>query len=149
MRLNAKYPYFTRLGKETKTGERGFTLLETTIAVVVMMVAALAAASLFLYSINYNSGSNDRALAIAVAQQRLEQYRSVNFFDASLNATAGTTTTVTSGGRSYSVLTTIVNTSTTLKTITIRVTPQGASDAWARTPVILATQRASPITGTY
>jgi Tfp pilus assembly protein PilV len=108
--------------------ERGFTLLETSIAMVIMMVSVLASASLFAYSIKNNSGANDRELAMAVAQQQMEQLRSVAFTDSSLSATTGATTTVTRAGRSYTVLKIITDSNTinglpTLKTITTRVTP--------------------------
>src|SRR5919106_1721848 len=83
----------------------GFTLIETTIAILILMVTGLGLASLFTYSINYNSGGNDRAIAVSIAQQQLEQLRSVSFTDASLNTT-GTSGTVlspnvVSNGRSY------------------------------------------------
>ena len=86
--------------------ERGFTLIETSIAMVVMMVAGLAVSSLFVFSMQNNVGGNERALAMAVAQQQLEQLRSVTFADATLNV--GTTnSTVTSGGHDYAVVKTI------------------------------------------
>src|SRR5437762_968764 len=55
--------------------ELGFTLIETSIAMVIMMVAGLGVISLFTYSIGYNSGGNDRAVAISIAQQQIEQLR--------------------------------------------------------------------------
>src|ERR1044072_2771080 len=83
-------------------GESGFTLIETSIAMVVMMVAALACSSLFIFSINNNVGGSERALSMAVAQQQLEQIRSVDYEDSTLNA--GTTNlTVNTGGRTYNV----------------------------------------------
>ena len=48
--------------------ELGFTLIETSIAMVIMMVAGLGVISLFTYSIGYNSGGNDRAVAISIAE---------------------------------------------------------------------------------
>ncbi len=130
-------------------GERGFTLIETMIALVIMMVVGLGIASLFAYSINYNSGAADRTVAIAVAQQQLERLRNSPFTDASLTATTGTTSTVQSIGRSYTIQTIIVDTSTTLKTITVQVTPQGAGPEWGRNPVTAITQRAAPVLGPY
>src|SRR5829696_8429621 len=88
--------------KKTANGEGGFTLIETSISMVVMMVAALACSSLFVFSMQNNVGGSERALSMAVAQQQLEQIRSVSYEDATL--TAGTTNlTVTSGGRDYTV----------------------------------------------
>ena len=56
--------------------EQGFTLIETTVAMLIMMIAGLGVVSLFVYSIGYNSGGNDRAVAISLAQQQVEQFLS-------------------------------------------------------------------------
>lgn len=63
----------------TASGARGFTLLETTIAMVVMMVVGLGASSLFLYSVRSNSGGESRSQALAIAQERLEQLRALPY----------------------------------------------------------------------
>jgi Tfp pilus assembly protein PilV len=112
-------------------GESGFTIIETSIAMVIMMVAALASASLFAYAIGNNSSANDRELAMAVAQQQLEQLRNSTFTDTSLNEVVANTTTLVRAGRSYAVVKTITNSNTingqpTLKTITVWVTPAGS-----------------------
>src|SRR6185295_19953176 len=87
---------------KTANGQGGFTLIETCIAMVVMMVGALACCSLFVFSIQNNVGGSERALSMAVAQQQLEQIRSVKYEDSTLNA--GTTNvTVNTGGRTYNV----------------------------------------------
>ena len=127
--------------------QRGFTIMETSIALVIMMIAVLGAISVFAYAINNNQGASDRELAMAVAQQQMEQLRNAAFTDSSLTATppSGVTTTVTSAGRGYTVIKTIidlnsVNGGSTLKTITIQVTPLGGS---ALGSVSLRTQRAT------
>jgi Tfp pilus assembly protein PilV len=132
--------------------ESGFTIVETAIAMVIMMIAALASVSLFAYSIKYNSGATDRELAMAVAQKQMEQLRNATFLDPSLDATvtAGVTSTVTSANRNYTVVKQITNSnlvdgSPTMKIITITVTPTG-------TPlgsVTLRTLRSATITGPY
>lgn len=134
--------------------EGGFTLIEACIALLVMMVVGLAVASLFVYAVNYNSGANDRAMALALAQQRIEVLRGRSFFHADLGATAGTEEVVAvpvGGGvsRSYTVVKTIVNDTSSIKTITITVTPRGAAADWAATPVSLMTRRTSTGTGAY
>jgi Tfp pilus assembly protein PilV len=128
---------------EGKNNERGFTLIETCIALIVMMVAALAAASLFLYAVNYNSGANDRAVALAIAQQRMEKLRKASFDDVVSSSEAD----VESANRHFSVDTTV--TGTTLKSITVTVTPKGVGAAWVNNPVIVISQRSTPSTGTY
>ena len=60
---------------KSTNGERGFTLIETTIASLVMLVGALACSSLFVFSVQNNIGGSERALAMAVAQQQLEKKR--------------------------------------------------------------------------
>src|ERR1700752_3351617 len=124
--------------KKHSDSQAGFTLLETTVAMVLMAVVGLGIAGLFAYAANNTSNAADREMASAVAQQQMEQLRSVAFTDSSLAATSssGTTTTVTRLGRGYSVNTVIadsvvVSSSATLKTITIKVTPQSASASWS------------------
>jgi type II secretory pathway pseudopilin PulG len=135
--------------------ERGFTLIETTIAMMIMMVAGLGVVSLFTYSISYNSGGNDRAVAISIAQQQIEQLRSVQFTDSILNVSAATVLTpdTVSNGRTYRVTRTVtgsnndINGNPTLKTITIRVDP--TSPGWGGFPVILRTMRSATTKGTH
>ena len=140
---------------QRSTTERGFTLIETSIALVILMVAGLGVASLFTYSIRYNSGGNDRALAMSIAQQQIEQFRSVAFTDPILAVSAATVLSpaTVSNGRTYQVTKTVtgsnndVNGNPTLKTITIRVDP--LSSGWAGVGVTLRTARSSTTTGTH
>jgi type II secretory pathway pseudopilin PulG len=135
--------------------EQGFTLIETTIAMMIMMVAGLGVLSLFTYSIGYNSGGNDRAVAISIAQQHIEQLRSVKFTDSILNVSTATVLTpdTVSNGRTYRVTRTVAGSNNdaggnpTLKTITIRVDPTSAG--WAGLPVILQTIRSANSKGTH
>ena len=131
--------------------QKGFTLLETAVAMVVMMVGGLGIAAVFSYAVKNNNGSRDRAIALAVAQQELERLRSFQFNEAALNATPTLVTpvTVTNGGRSFSLRTTIVNTTPTLKTIQVRVTPLGNPDAWASRSVQISMQRSAFTLGAY
>jgi type II secretory pathway pseudopilin PulG len=137
----------------------GFTLLETMIALVLMMIAALGAASVFSYSINYNSGGSDRLVALALAQEQLERIRSGQF-----NST--TTDTILAGGvdvrgglirngKRYVLTTTIdddpttpapdIIVATSLKRITVTVAPENVSQGWSLNSgarITLITQRA-------
>ena len=140
--------------KATQEGQRGFTLVETSIASFVMLVGALAVSTLFLYSTQNNIGGGERALAMAVAQQQMEQIRSVTFEDATLNA--GTrTATVRNGGRNYAVRTVVANETNAngsakqLKRITIRVTPQTGGPTWMDTPVELVSLRSTLAIGSF
>lgn len=157
--------------KQGNSSERGFTLVETTIALVVMMIVGLGAASLFFFAASNSMGANDRDLAMAVAQKRMEWLRSMPLDEATRTTAYGypngglkATTqpvveTTTNGGRPYQVTTTITdmdtdteNTATsnalppTLKIITIRVTPLGAGPGYNRIETVfgsvtLTTQR--------
>jgi len=133
--------------------EQGFTLLETTIALLIMMIGALAMGSLFVLATNYNSDANDRALALALAQQQMEVLRKTPSTDATLNP-GSTTTTLTSANRQYTVVTNICATSdcggsASLKIITIQVSPQAGTRDWVRGPVTVVSQRAVPVLGAH
>ena len=122
--------------REESTNEAGFSILETTISLVLMAIVGLGTASAFYYSFRATDSAGNRELAMAVAQQQMEQFRTVEISDASLAATAGTSTTVTSSGRDYTVLKTVVDSNVingepTVKTITIRVTPSSDAASWA------------------
>ena len=135
--------------------ERGFTLIETSIAMVVMMVAGLAVSSLFVFSMQNNVGGNERALAMAVAQQQMEQLRSVSFEDATM-AVGTTNATVRSADRNYTVVKIITaetnanGSSKQLRRISITVTPAGGAHAtWTRTPVTVVSLRSTLSPGNF
>ena len=164
MRMRSRTP-------AARSGERGFTLAETAIAMLIMMIASVSVVSLFAYAIKYNAGAKDRELSMAVAQKRVEWLRSIPF-DASTRAVAyhypdtanpvggglaatsnsGVTETATVAGRNYSVVTTIKNdggvadANSVSKTITVKVTPVGADTALGQ--VTLLTRRATQVKGT-
>ena len=139
---------------KTSKGQQGFTLMETCIAMVVMLVGALGVASLFVFSTQNNIGGAERALAMAVAQQQLEQIRSVKYEDATLNV-GTSTSTVRTANRNYTVQRTVAQdtnsdgSSKELKRITIRVTPQAGGPNWLSTPVVLVSLRSTLNTGNY
>jgi prepilin-type N-terminal cleavage/methylation domain-containing protein len=142
------------LKNEAARNQRGFTLIETSISMVVMMVGALAVSSLFVFSTQNNVGGGERALAMAVAQQQLEQIRSVAFEDTSLDL--GTiTSTVRNGERNYTVQKVVANeanldtSAKKLKRITIRVTPQTAGPSWLRSTVELVSLRSTLAAGSF
>ena len=131
--------------KRPKSQEGGFTLLETAVAMLVMMIGGLGIAAVFAYAVKNNNGARDRAIALAVAQQEVERLRNLPFHDTALNATPTlpTAVTVSNGGRTFSMRTTILNTTSTLKTIQIRVTPLSNPNPWASQTVLVTTQRAA------
>jgi Tfp pilus assembly protein PilV len=134
-----------QIRENNRTGQKGFTLLETTTALLVMMIGGLGIAAVFAFAIKNNSGSRDRAASLAVAQEQMERYRNLSFTDAGLTATTGTVNpvTVSSAGRDYSVRTTITDTTSSMKTIRIEVTPLLNGEQWARGTVQIAVQRST------
>ena len=156
---------------EVMRNDRGFTLLEAAIAMVILMIIGLGIASLFSYAVSANSNADDRELAMAIAQKRMEWLRTIpfttqtrsvgySFPDGGLQATDpnGVTETVTSAGRSYIVNTIIQDLSfvpagvhdegaPTVKSIQVSVTPSVATTAFET--VTLNTQRSTQVTGVY
>jgi Tfp pilus assembly protein PilV len=146
--------------------EKGFTVFETAIALVVMTVVGLAAAGGFVYAIRYNAGAADRNGSMSIAQTAMEKLRAVPFYDSALNAAVTNTTvnmTDTNNNviRSYSVTTTIadkviVSGKTTIKSITIEVAPLNATGTGTLNQsnldfygsVKLYTERCNPSMGT-
>jgi Tfp pilus assembly protein PilV len=145
-----------RAGQKRVRGQRGFTLIETTIALLIMMIVMLGVASVFAFAIANNSNGADRAQTLAVAQQRLETLRNVDYSETTTHAdlTVGAhTLTVYRGdvgeaGRKYKIDWNVEDNSTgTLKTITVNVTPITAGPSWAASvsswaTVTIITQRA-------
>ena len=143
---------------QPSSGEAGFTLLETCIAMVLLAIAGLGVASCFFYAARNNSSARDRELAMAVAQQQMEQYRNASFADTALNATGAVSTTIIRAGRRYQVQTTITdsnvqNGTARTKTIQIRVNPMSASQQFERSitgvfgSVTIITQRTAMYVG--
>ena len=159
------------VSRSTDSTQRGFTLLEAAIALVVLMIIGLGIASLFTYAIQANGRADDRELAMAIAQKRMEWLRTIPFTtqtrtvafsypNGGLAATGanGVIEAVTNAGRPYSVTTIITDLSTvpagnpdagapTLKRIQVSVTPAGAVTAFES--VTITTQRSTQVTGSY
>jgi prepilin-type N-terminal cleavage/methylation domain-containing protein len=144
--------------RKPRHSEAGFTLLETSIAMVLLAIAGLGVAACFFYAARNNSSARDRELSMAVAQQQMEQFRNASFADAQLTATAGVTNTITRGGRRYVVQTVITDTNVQngtarTKTIQVRVTPWSDGQRWAREvtsvfgSVTIISQRTAPNVG--
>jgi Tfp pilus assembly protein PilV len=157
--------------KRSSRKQQGFTLLEASIAMVILMIVVLGIASLFTYAIRANGSADDRELSMALAQKRLEWLRTIPFTaqtrhvaysypNGGLEATSasGVTETVTNAGRSYTVRTVIQNLSVvpagnpdagepTVKSIQVSVTPLGAATAFET--VTITTQRSTQVTGIY
>jgi prepilin-type N-terminal cleavage/methylation domain-containing protein len=124
--------------------EKGFTLIELSVAMVIILVSLLGVFFAITFAIKYNSGNESRAKSLAVLQQEIERMRSAKFTPSVTDTVllGGTATrTVTSGGLTYSIYTTVDNdpftagiqdetTFTSLKEITISATLANPSPGW-------------------
>jgi Tfp pilus assembly protein PilV len=151
-----------RKGRNRREGEGrregGFTLLETSIALVMLMVVSLSAASLFTYAITNNGNAGDRAMATTIAQQQAEQLRSVNFgeMETLVPATAGTPKSLTTAGRTYQVTVSYAYTpsgataaTATQKSVTVTVTPSGGNGLLTTNSVRISILRSTLEMGNY
>ena len=111
----------------TPKGQDGFTLIETTIALVLMMIVSVGLAPLFVYATRYNSTAAIRAGALAIAQIKLEQLRSTPFDSCVSSTETLSVGDPTTGSQTYTVQLIVVSPTSTLKDITLVVTPQARS----------------------
>jgi type II secretory pathway pseudopilin PulG len=147
-------------GLGARRGEGGFTILETVIALFVMLIVGLGAVSFFLYSTNFNAGASDRARALAIAQQKIEALRAADYTTlGTLAAGASYNGTVTAGDsssgaadqRSFTVVTTVTDdpnvSNSRQKILTVTVTPAFAG-RWTGGSVTLRSARSKNEAGT-
>jgi type II secretory pathway pseudopilin PulG len=151
--------------------QQGFTLMETACSLVIMMIVGLGVASLFAYATNANAHADDRELAMAVAQKRMEWLRTIPFTmqtrgvtysypngGLAATATVGVVEPETNAGRSYTVRTTIQDLNfvpigkpdagaPTLKRIQISVTPLGSTSTFEI--VTITTLRSTQVVGMF
>jgi len=139
---------------QTHKQERGFTLIETCIAMVVLMIVACGVLPLGVYALKYNSAAAIRAGAVTAAQRKLEQMRAGSF--TSCVSSSEVVAVGPTDSQSYTVEVTVTDVTTTLKNIKITVTPQGRStsggvysgtDGWMRGQVIVYTKRTTSSMG--
>ncbi len=92
--------------------ESGFTLIEVAIAMLILLIALLGVSVVFAYAVSFNSGNNNRATALVILQQEVENIRSAKFtpqvMDSSLaGGSHATRTIITPDGGSFSFNVTI------------------------------------------
>lgn len=129
----------------SKKREAGFSLLEATIAIVVLLIVLLSVFSVFTYSVVYNTGNNTRSQALSILQREIELVRSYKFTptvtDTELTGGTKAAKFVSSAdGTNFRVeviidddpLTTGLQTDATktIKDITITVTPTNKVESW-------------------
>ena len=141
--------------KHNHKGERGFSLIETCIALVMLMVVVCGVLPLGVYALKYNSAAAIRAGAVTAAQRKLEQLRAGSF--TSCISSSEVVTVGPTDSQTYTVDVTVTDVTATLKDIKIVVTPQGRStsggvysgnEGWMRGQVVVYTKRTTSLTGT-
>lgn len=134
---------------------RGFTLIETCIALLVLMTVGVGVTSAVVFSMASNRGAGNRAHANAVAQREVEYLQSAPFtgLEAAVTAAGGGVKTVVVEDRRFTVTTTITPTpsaaAATLKTVVVEVRPQGNATQWLNSPVRVRFQRVTQAVGLY
>jgi Tfp pilus assembly protein PilV len=134
--------------------DRGFTLIETCIALVMLMIIVCGVLPLGVYALKYNSAAGIRAGAVAAAQRKLEQLRGGSF--TSCVSSSETLSIGPTESQTYTVDVVVTDVTSTLKNIRITVTPQGRStsggvysgnEAWMRGQVVIYTKRTTSSVG--
>lgn len=134
--------------------DRGFTLIETCIAMVILMIVVCGVLPLGVYALKYNSAAAIRAGAVTAAQRKLEQLRAGSF--TSCTSSSEVVAVGPTDSQSYTIAVTVTDVTTTLKSITITVTPQGRStsggvysgnEGWMRGQIVLYTKRTTSSIG--
>ena len=141
--------------KHNQKHEAGFTLLETCVAMVLLLIIVCGVLPLGVYALKYNSAAAIRAGAVTAAQRKLEQLRAGSF--TSCISSSEVVIVGPTESQSYTVDVTVTDVAATLKNITIVVTPQGrtadggvysGNEGWMRGQVVVYTKRTTSTTGT-
>ena len=142
------------MARHNQKPESGFTIIETCIALVMLLIIVCGVLPLGVYALKYNSAAAIRAGALTAAQRKLEQLRAGTF-----NSCVSSSEVVTVGptdSQSYTVDVTVTDVTSTMKDIRIVVTPQGrvttggtygGTDGWMRGQVTVYTKRTTSSTG--
>ena len=131
--------------KPRKNGEKGFSLIEVTIAMVVLLIGLLGVSLTYMSVVKYNAGNNLRLQSLAILQQEVEQLRNAKFTptltDSQLMGGIKDLKTVTTvDGNTFQIQTIIdddpfmsgvqTNTGKTLKEIKITVSSENQAQKW-------------------
>ncbi len=157
--------YTVKIFPSVEKNEKGFSLIEVMIALIVLLISILGVFAVFTYATIYNTGNSRRSQALSVFQQQIELIRSAKFTPTIYNdplLTGGVKTpkvVISKGDNGNYLIETVVDNdpfsagiqtgnddTTTLKEITITVTPQDTNKKWVvslPTTVVLRRNRAN------
>lgn len=125
--------------------ESGFSLIEVTIAMMVLLIGLLGVTLSYSWAVKFNAGNNLRMQSLAILQQEVEQFRSAKYTsvvtDSVLLGGVKTPKTLTTAdGNKFTIETTVdddpfidnvqINQSKTLKSITISVSGENQTQRW-------------------
>ncbi len=100
---------------------KGFSLLEVLIGLVVLAIGILAIAGMQIVAIRGNYFSGSLTQATILAQDKMEELRNTSY-DNVVSGNDTKTIPPSGGGTTFTRRWTVVNTTSTLKTITVNVT---------------------------
>ncbi len=130
--------------------ESGMSLIETTIALVIIMIALLGVVHAFTYAVTFNAGNAVRSEGLAILQREVEKMRAAKWTSSGIAPeVAGTgptcnpvvtIDTTSSNGGSFQIERTVdddpftdgcqVDAATQLKEVTLTVRPPVTNEAW-------------------
>lgn len=126
------------------------SLVETTIALVIIMIALLGVVHAFTYAVTFNAGNAVRSEGLAILQREVEKMRAAKWTSSGIAPEVGgtgptcdpvvTTDTTSSNGGNFLIERTVdddpftdgcqVDATTQLKEITLTVRPPITNEAW-------------------
>lgn len=92
-----------RSAPQSDVSEAGMTLIETTVALVIIMIALLGVVHTFTYAVTYNFGNAIRTESLALLQKEVETLRAAKW------TSGGTHPLLAGTGNSCTAVTTIVS----------------------------------------
>ncbi len=128
-----------------KPSEKGFTLVEVGAAMLILLISLLGVTAVFAYAVSFNAGNSNRARALVILQQEVENLRSAKFTPTKTDTllaggTHATKVVVTPDGGSFSINLTVdddpfttgvqINTAKSIKEITASVTLNRPTAGW-------------------
>lgn len=133
------------IGRSKNKNESGFSLIEVTISMMVLLVGLLGVTLSYSWAVRFNAGNNLRMQSLAILQQEIEQFRSAKYTpvvtdSVLLGGVKAPKTITTADGNQFTIETVVdddpfidnvqINQSKTLKSITITVSGENQTQKW-------------------